>query len=71
MLDPNKKKIPQVQGQRRNCNKMVGGMKLCIEANPIPFRLVGGLKKKKKNPCVHQDPETAQETEPDLTLNVS
>ena len=48
MLDPNKKKIPQVQGQRRNCNKMVGGMKLCIEANLIPFRLVGGLKKKKK-----------------------
>ena len=29
------KKIPQVQGQRRCPSKMVGGVKLCLESNPL------------------------------------
>ena len=37
MLDPTKKKIPHVQGQRRP-NKMVGGAQLCLEWNLRPAR---------------------------------
>ena len=48
MLDPTKKKkkIPHVQGQRRSSKKMVGGVKSCLESNPIPARDTefGGLK---------------------------
>ena len=32
------KKIPHIQGQRRSPNKMLGGLKLCLESNPIPTR---------------------------------
>ena len=45
MLDPTKKKISHVGGQRRSPNKMVGGAKLCLESNPIPTtEMVRGLK---------------------------
>ena len=30
--------IPHDQGQRRSPNKMVGGVKSCLESNPIPTR---------------------------------
>ena len=30
--------IPHVQGQRRSPSKMVGGVKSCLESNPIPAR---------------------------------
>ena len=43
---------------------MVGGAKLCLKSNPIATR---GAQTK---PCVHQDPKTPQETEPDLPLGV-
>ena len=32
------KKISHVQGQRRSCSKMVGGVKSRVESNPIPAR---------------------------------
>ena len=40
------KKIPHIQRQRRSSNKMVGGAKSCLEANPIPARdtELGGFK---------------------------
>ena len=38
MLNPTKKKILHIQGQRRSSNKMVGGAKLHLESNPIPSR---------------------------------
>ena len=38
MLDPTKKKIPHVQGQRRSPSKMVGGAKSHLESNPLPAR---------------------------------
>ena len=41
MLDPTKKKILHIQGQRRSPNKMVGGARSHLESNPIPAR---GLK---------------------------
>ena len=45
MLDPTKKKISHVGGQRRSPNKMVGGAKLRLESNLIPTtEIVRGLK---------------------------
>ena len=38
MLDPTKKKIPHIQGQRRSPSKTVGGAKSHLESNPIPAR---------------------------------
>ena len=32
------KRIPHVQGQRRSPSKIVGGVNLCLESNPIPTR---------------------------------
>ena len=57
-------KIGHAQAQRRSPNKMVGGVKSCLESNPIPTR---DAQKAQTKPCVHQDP---QETEPDLPLSV-
>ena len=37
LLDPTKKR-PHIQGQRRNPSKMVGGVKLHLESNPLPTR---------------------------------
>ena len=59
-------KEPCVQVQRRSPNKMVGGAKSCLESNPIPTRDTWRAQTK---PCVHQDPETPTETEPDLPLS--
>ena len=61
------KKIPHVQWQRRRTNKMVGGAKSYLESNPIPRRYAW---RAQTRPCVHQDLETPQETEPDLPLSV-
>ena len=64
MLDPSKKKILHVQGQRRSLSKMVGGAKSCLESNPMPSR---DAQRSQKKPCVHQ--KTLQ-TEPKLPLSV-
>ena len=40
---------------------MVGGVKLHLESNPIPTR---DAQRAQTNPCMHQDPETPQETKP-------
>ena len=48
------KKIPQVQGQRKSPNKMVGGVKSHLESSPIPARDAWRTQMK---PCVHQGPE--------------
>ena len=64
MSNPAKKKIPHVHGQRRSLRKMVGGVKSCLELNPIPSRDAHGAQTK---PCVNQ--ETLQ-TEPKLSLGV-
>ena len=50
VLDPIKKKIPQVQGQGRSPNKMVGGGILSLESNNIPTR---DAQKAQTKPCVH------------------
>ena len=57
MFDPTKKKIPHIQRQRRRPNKMVEGVKSCLESNPIPNREAWRAQTK---PCAHQDPETPQ-----------
>ena len=41
--------------------------KLCLESNLITTRDAWRAQTK---PCTHQDPETPQETEPDLPLSV-
>ena len=46
---------------------MVGGAKSYLESNPIPRRYAW---RAQTRPCVHQDLETPQETEPDLPLSV-
>ena len=46
------KKIPHVQGQRRSHSKMVGGVKFCLESNPIP---TGDTQRAQTKPCVHQE----------------
>ena len=61
--------IPHVQGQRRSCNKMVGGVKLHLESNPIPAREAQKAQKKKKKIC-EPGPRDPTETEPDLPLSV-
>ena len=67
MLDPTKKKIPHIQGQRGSPNKTVGGPKSRLEPNPMPAR--DALRAQIK-PCAHQDPGASQETEPDQPLSV-
>ena len=64
---PTEKNISHIQGKRRSPNKMVGGVKLTLESNPIPTR---DAQRAQTKPCVHQDPGTPQETEPDLPLSV-
>ena len=53
-----------VHGQRRSLRKMVGGVKSCLELNPIPSR---DAHRAQTKPCVNQ--ETLQ-TEPKLSLGV-
>ena len=36
MLEPTRKRHPHIQGQRRSCNKMVGGVIVTIKSNPVP-----------------------------------
>ena len=50
-------KIPDVQGQTRSPNKMVGGEKLYLKSNPIPARDAQGAQTKT---CAHQDSEAPQ-----------
>ena len=45
---------------------MVRGVKQCLESNPIPAR---NAWKAQTKPCVLQDPETTQETDPDLPFS--
>ena len=56
MLDPTKKKIPHVQGQRRSPSKMVGGAKSHLESPLTRQRHSEGSNES----CAHQDPETSQ-----------
>ena len=62
---PPRKNIPYIQGQRRSPSKMVGGMKLCLESNPIPNR--NAQRTQTKILCT---PGDSTETEPDLSLSV-
>ena len=64
---PHLEKIPHIQEQRRSPSEMVGGVISHSESNPIPSKVAQGAQTK---PCVHQDPETPQETKPDLPLRV-
>ena len=52
MLDPTKKKMPHAKGQRRSPSKMVGGVKLHLESNPIPN---GDARRAQTKPCMHQE----------------
>ena len=54
---PRAKEKPQEDGRRG---------KIMLESNPIPTRDTWRAQTK---PCVHQDPETPTETEPDLPLS--
>ena len=67
MLDPTKKKIPHIQGQRRSPSKMVGRVKLCLESNSIATRDSQGLKQTLYAPGF-RDP---RETESELCLSAS
>ena len=66
MLDPTKKKIIYIQGQRRSQNKVAEGEKSRLESNPISAR---DTQRTQTKPCVHQDPDST-ETEPDLPFSV-
>ena len=68
MLDPTKKRYPTSKGKGEAPKKMVEGVKSHLESNPIPARDSWRVQTK---PCVHQEPGTPQETEPDLPLSVS
>ena len=52
MLDPTRKKIPHVQGQRRSPSKIVGRAIIHLESNPIPTR---DAQRAQTKPCVHQE----------------
>ena len=68
ILDPTgKKKDTLCSRQRRSPNKMIGGAISRLDSNSIPARDAWRAHTK---PCVHQDPETPTETEPDLPLSV-
>ena len=47
------KKIPPVQGQRRSCNRTVGGVQSHLKSNLIPARDAQRVQTK---PCMYQDP---------------
>ena len=61
-----KKKIPYIQGQRRKPRKMVGGVKLSLESNPIPARDSEGSN---KTLCI-PGPRDPTDTVPDLCLSL-
>ena len=61
-----KKKIPYIQGQRRKPSKMVGGVKLSLESNPIPARDSEGSN---KTLCI-PGPRDPTDTVPDLCLSL-
>ena len=53
MLDPTKKRTKDKgQGQRRSPSKMIEGVKLHLESNPIPIRDAQWAQTK---PCAHQE----------------
>ena len=60
------KKIPHVQGRRRNSNKVVGREKSQLESNPLPTRHT----QRAQTLCT-PGPRDPTETEPELCLNVS
>ena len=66
MLDPIKKEIPCIQGQRRSPNKMVGGTQSRFKSNLRPAR---DNRRAKTKPCVPRtkgkEQQPPQETEPD------
>ena len=54
MLDgSHQEKTPCVQGQMRNPNKMVGGVKSHLESNLTSAR---DAQRAQTKPCAHQDP---------------
>ena len=59
--------MSHIQGQMTSSNKTVEGVKQCLELNPIPTT---DAQRAQTKACVHQDPETPQETKPDLPLSV-
>ena len=63
---PPKKDTPCPRAKEKT-SKIIGGAKLRLEPNPILTRDIQQIQTK---PCVHQDPGTSQETEPDLPLSV-
>ena len=66
MFDPTKK-IPHVQGQMRSPRKTVGGVKSCLESNPIPSTDAQGFKQTLCTP----GPRDPTKTEPELCLSIS
>ena len=67
MLDPTKKKISHVQGQRRSPSNTGRGAKLHLESNPYPPEMLGGLKQTLYTP----EPRDPTESEAELCLSVS
>ena len=71
ILDAAKKKIPQVQGLMRSCNKIVLVSQSLLKSNLIPAR---DSRRVQTNPWVQQDQEkgvvTSTKTEPDLPVNI-
>ena len=65
------KKIPQVQGLMRSCNKIVLVSQSLLKSNLIPAR---DSRRVHTNPWVQQDQEkgvvTSTKTEPDLPVNI-
>ena len=57
----------KMPGRRRNPSKKLGGVKSCLESNPIPTRDARGLKHTSSAPG-SRDPT---ETETELCLSVS
>ena len=71
MLDPTKKKIPCIQGQRRSPDEMVGGAQLHLQVN---LRSSRDTQRAQTKPLYMRtkwkDHRLPQETEPDLPLSV-
>ena len=65
MLNPTKKKIPHIQGQRRSPSKMVGGGEIKFRIKPHTHQR--HLEGSNKTLCAPGHPT---ETEPDLPLGV-
>ena len=59
MLDPTKKKIPCIQGQRRSPDEMVGGAQLHLQVN---LRSSRDTQRAQTKPPVHEDQMKGSQT---------